>query len=116
MRIAELAQAVGTSPRMLRYYEEQGLLSPVRGTNGYREYGDTDVQAAGQIAALSEAGLTIAAIRIVLPCAVPDGSSLRGCPVVEPELRRQLTVILDRIAKLTESANAVQKYLDAARA
>lgn len=38
MRIGELAERIGVSPRSLRYYEQQGLLSPSRAANGYREY------------------------------------------------------------------------------
>jgi len=40
MRIGELAKRTGVPPRMLRYYEEQGLITPQRLDNGYRDYGD----------------------------------------------------------------------------
>lgn len=111
MRIAELAREVGTTPRMLRYYEDEGLLTPDRGSNGYRDYNESDVQVARQVVALSEAGLTLAAIRTVLPCATPDGTALRACAKVEPELRRQLDTIQGRIAALTDSATAITAYL-----
>ena len=39
MRISEAARRAGTSPRMLRYYETEGLLAPTRRDNGYRDYG-----------------------------------------------------------------------------
>lgn len=113
MRIAELARRVGTTPRMLRYYEEEGLLVPQRGTNGYRDYDEADAQTAQQIVTLSEAGLTLSAIRTVLPCAVPDGTALGACPMVEPELRGQLDTIRDRIATLAQSAAAIENYLTA---
>lgn len=111
MRIAELARRVGTSPRMLRYYEDEGLLAPGRRHNGYRDYDEVDVQTARQIVALSEAGLTVPAIRTVLPCAVSDASRLRACPKVAPELRDQLTTIRDRITALSQSATAIERYL-----
>ena len=38
MKIGELAARTGVSIRSLRYYEQQGLLMPVRNENGYREY------------------------------------------------------------------------------
>lgn len=38
MRIGELASTTGVPPRILRYYQEQGLISPRRLDNGYREY------------------------------------------------------------------------------
>jgi len=40
MRIGELATRTGVPTRMLRYYEEQGLITPRRLANGYREYDD----------------------------------------------------------------------------
>lgn len=113
MRIAELARLVNTTPRMLRYYEDEGLLTPERGANGYRDYAEADVRTARQIVALSEAGLTLSAIRTVLPCAAPDGSALRACPKVEPELRQQLDTIRDRITALTDSATSIENYLHA---
>lgn len=111
MRIGELARLVGTTPRMLRYYEDEGLLTPERGSNGYREYAEVDVRTARQIVALSEAGLTLSVIRTVLPCATPDGSALRACPNVEPELRQQLDTIRERITALADSATAIESYL-----
>lgn len=40
MRIAEIARRVGVAPSTLRYYEEQGLVSPdARTEAGYRVYG-----------------------------------------------------------------------------
>lgn len=40
MRIGELAALTGASPRSLRYYEEQNLLSSCRTTSGQRVYND----------------------------------------------------------------------------
>ena len=59
MRITEAAQCAGTSPRMLRYYEAEGLLAPMRRDNGYRDYGAGEVSAARQIVALYRAGLPL---------------------------------------------------------
>ncbi|WP_440590039.1 MerR family DNA-binding transcriptional regulator [Mycolicibacterium hodleri] len=36
MKIGELAERTGASRRLLRYYEEQGLITPSRAVNGYR--------------------------------------------------------------------------------
>ena len=37
MKISEAAQEVGAPARMLRYYEQQGLIESSRSANGYRE-------------------------------------------------------------------------------
>jgi len=38
LRIGELARLSGVSADTLRHYERKGLLKPLRGSNGYREY------------------------------------------------------------------------------
>ncbi|MEW1835674.1 MerR family DNA-binding transcriptional regulator [Microbacterium sp. NPDC079995] len=37
MKIGEVTARTGIPQRMLRYYEEQGLLTSARAGNGYRE-------------------------------------------------------------------------------
>lgn len=40
MRIGELSKYTGVSPRSLRYYEEQGLLTSSRSDAGQRHYSE----------------------------------------------------------------------------
>jgi DNA-binding transcriptional MerR regulator len=49
MRIGELSQRTGTPRRLLRYYEEQGLIAADRAPNGYREYDERFVDRVLQI-------------------------------------------------------------------
>lgn len=45
MKINEVEQLVGISKRNIRFYEKEGLLSPGRNAdNGYRDYGEEDVE------------------------------------------------------------------------
>jgi DNA-binding transcriptional MerR regulator len=46
LRIGEVAQLTGTTPRTIRYYEELGLLSPTseREPGAHRVYDDADVE------------------------------------------------------------------------
>jgi DNA-binding transcriptional MerR regulator len=48
MRIGELSRRTGVNERLLRYYEEQGLLRPDRLPSGYRVYAESDVQTVGR--------------------------------------------------------------------
>lgn len=67
MQIGEFAAATGTTPRMLRHYEQQGLLSPAtRDTNGYREYEQSQIRRARQINELIQAGLPTRLVRGML--------------------------------------------------
>jgi MerR family transcriptional regulator, copper efflux regulator len=44
MNISSAADASGVSAKMIRYYEEIGLLKPpARRTNGYRDYGSREI-------------------------------------------------------------------------
>jgi DNA-binding transcriptional MerR regulator len=54
--------------RLLRYYEEQGLLAPSRADNGYREYGESHVDVVRQIAGLLDAAWPTGIIEQLLPC------------------------------------------------
>ena len=45
MKINEVEALVGITKKNIRFYEEQGLLSPKRNSeNSYREYGEEEVQ------------------------------------------------------------------------
>src|SRR3954467_11090533 len=68
MRIGELARRTGVSPRSLRYYEEQGLLTSSRSGAGQRHYSDLEVQRVSLIRLLFDAGMSSRVIASVLPC------------------------------------------------
>ncbi len=45
MNIGDIAKATGISAKMIRYYEETGLIRPAtRALSGYRVYSDNDLQ------------------------------------------------------------------------
>ena len=48
----------------IRYYEQQGLLTPARRENGYREYSDEDLQTLQKIKLLRHLGLSLSLIHI----------------------------------------------------
>jgi DNA-binding transcriptional MerR regulator len=115
VRIGELAARTGISARMLRYYEEQGLLTPERTSSGYRSYPDSAVSQAGQIRGLLDAGLTTEIIRTILPC-LNDPEDVRrtvGClPAGTVGLiRAELGRVQQRIDCLTRNRDAIEAYL-----
>jgi MerR family copper efflux transcriptional regulator len=50
--IARAADLLDTTARMLRYRESLGLIAPIRGSGGHREYGERELVAAAYAAAL----------------------------------------------------------------
>jgi len=109
--IGELSRRTGVGAHLLRYYEAQGLLEPRRGTNGYREYTDDAVLTVTQIRALLEAGLSTQDIAYLLPCATGTGPDLEPCAELVDMLHARLTEIDGRIATLTQSRQALHRYL-----
>ncbi|WP_321163624.1 MerR family transcriptional regulator [Microbacterium sp. Root180] len=67
VRIGELAERSGVTERSLRYYEQQGLLAPLRSPAGQRLYTPADVDAVIQIQELFAAGFCSSGIRELLP-------------------------------------------------
>jgi DNA-binding transcriptional MerR regulator len=118
MRIGELSTRTGVSRRLLRYYEEQGLLRPGRSHNGYREYADTDVIAVQHIRSLLAAGLPTTVIAELLHCLHDDehGSSTPSpCPGMVSRLLEQQRRLADSVSQLRVSQRALDSLLVAAR-
>ena len=64
MKINEVEARVGITKKNIRFYEEQGLISPRRNSeNGYRDYGPEDVAALEQIKLLRKLGVPLEEIR-----------------------------------------------------
>ena len=64
MKINEAEALVGITKKNIRFYEEQGLLSPRRNSeNGYRDYGEAEVETLRRIKLLRKLGVPIEEIR-----------------------------------------------------
>ncbi|MEU1728141.1 MerR family transcriptional regulator [Actinomadura sp. ATCC 39365] len=117
MRIGDLARQTGVSRRLLRYYEDQGLLKPLRLPNGYREYAETDVAEVRHIRALLDAGLPTSVITRVLHCVHDDGADMvpSSCPEMMDNLNRERARISGEISRLAASREALDSMLATAR-
>jgi DNA-binding transcriptional MerR regulator len=69
--IPRLAERVGVTPRVLRYWEEQGLISPTR-EHGKLRYSPRDVAIAGLIRRLLAAGAGVEGVRMLKRMAERD--------------------------------------------
>jgi DNA-binding transcriptional MerR regulator len=112
MLIGELARLTSVSPRLLRYYEQQGLLTSTRLANGYRDYADDAPLIVGQIRALLDAGLPTEVIREVLPCAEGRPPRFEPCPSLSVLLGEVLANIQARMDKLAHHREALVRYLE----
>jgi DNA-binding transcriptional MerR regulator len=113
MRIGELARRTGVSERMLRYYENEGLLKPKRTDSGYRDYGSDEVDAAQRIRMLTAAGLKISSVRLLLPCVLGEKPVFHPCVEARALLRGEVEKLDVRLRELSETREIVARLLNA---
>ena len=99
MKINEVEQLVGVTKRNIRFYEKEGLLSPGRTDNGYRDYGEADVEALRKIKLLRK-----------LDCSLEDIRSLQaGERSLDQLLEQRLAQLEGRYAELEQAKALCQK-------
>jgi DNA-binding transcriptional MerR regulator len=112
MRIGELSKRTDMSPRSLRYYEEQGLLTSARSEAGQRHYSEADVQRVSLIRQLFDAGLSSRVIVTVLPCVDVPGDVGIAEETFTAMMRERDRLDLD-IAHLIENRDALDVLIKA---
>ena len=114
MKIGELSHKTDVSARMLRYYEEQGLITVGRRENGFREYDDYLVDRVLKIRGLLDSGIPTRIIADILPC-LDRGQLLvvNADPRLRAVLIEQRDKMDERIAILTHNRDALSRYIDA---
>ncbi|CQR63155.1 MerR family transcriptional regulator [Streptomyces leeuwenhoekii] len=85
MNIGTFARRVGLAPSALRFYDDCGVLPPVRvdGVTGYRYYAPGQEARAVLVRRMREAGMPLTDV-----CQVLDGSGERARAVLEAHVRR----------------------------
>lgn len=115
MKISELSARTGVATRMLRYYEEQGLIHPQRLGNGYRDYDGYLVDRVTKIRGLVESGVPTRIIGDILPCLNQPQEIIVRDP--DPKLRIMLIdqrdAMIERIASLEQNRDALTRYIAA---
>jgi DNA-binding transcriptional MerR regulator len=100
MRIGELAERAGVSTRALRYYEQQGLISARRASNGYRDYDESDLRLVTEIRTLLAAGFSLEDARPFVDCLRAGHSAGGSCPESVAVYQRKLAEIDGEIRTL----------------
>ena len=131
LRIGEVAQRVGVTPRTIRYYEELGLLGAgsEREKGSHRTYAETDVARLQELIRLRDLlGLTLEEL-VELAEAEEARATLRGrweedpsdeerLRIVEeaiPHVERQLELVRGRQATLVEFVAELERKLSRLR-
>lgn len=119
MLIAEFACRAGVSARMLRHYENMGLLVPERTARGYRIYSAEDLVTIERIRLMLNAGLSAVAAKQYLDCvrAGESGLTVHMCPnlkyalgQVEARLKKQEARIMAERGALERLTAVADSY------
>jgi len=89
--ISQLAEIAGVSTRTLRWYEQMGLLMPIRQANGYRTYSRLDVEKLQQIMFYRELGFDLRAVQKMMSSEDFDPLSALEQQLFELKERQQQT-------------------------
>lgn len=111
MQIGQLSKKSGVSLRMLRYYEDQGLLKPIRSNSGYRIYDAKDEERVKRIRILIKAGLNLQTVSLLLPCISVEQLDIDPCEKVIQSLKNELVNINKKIENLQISQQYLLDYL-----
>ncbi len=97
MNIAEVAARAGLPAKTIRYYEDIGLIRPLRGNNGYRQFRESDLHKLSFLARARSLGFSIEDCRSLLALYEDRG---RASADVKAIARDHLTRIEGKIAEL----------------
>lgn len=101
MKINEVEQAIGVTKKNIRFYEQEGLLTPSRSANGYRDYSPEDVRVLQQIKLLRRLDVPIGEIR-----RLQEGTqTLNDC------LERQIITLKRRLRNLEATEDFCKRLL-----
>ena len=97
MNIGDVAQKAGLPPKTIRYYEDIGLITPMRDTNGYRVFRESDLHKLAFLGRARTLGFTIEDCRTLLALYEDD---TRASADVKDLAQAHLAKIEDKITQL----------------
>ncbi len=66
MLISKVCNLTGLTKKAISYYEQQGLVKPIRGVNKYREYSQLDVKLLNEISLYRSLDICISDIKKII--------------------------------------------------
>ena len=103
MKINEVEALIGMTKKNIRFYEDQGLISPERDiTNGYRSYNEKDIKRLEQIMLFRKLGVPIEEIRLM----VSGSSTVADC------MKRHLITLDRKQSNLNHAIDFCEKLKD----
>lgn len=113
MRIGQLANLAGVTPRTIRYYESLGLLGPSeREGSGFRYYTQTALIRLQKINDLKAIGFSLEEIAKVIPLCFEESVQQLGLHQVMEILKRRLQEADEKLVVLSHLRADLQASLD----
>lgn len=109
MNISDVASRAGLPAKTIRYYEEIGLVSPLRDANGYRSFRSQDVHRLAFLARARALGFSIPDCRVLLALYDDDG---RASADVKHVAQQHLAQIDDKITQLQGMRDTLADLVD----
>lgn len=104
MNIKDVAQRSGLPAKTIRYYEDIGLIRPLRQANGYRAFRDSDLHKLAFLARARSLGFSIEDCRALLALYEDKGRA-------SADVRRLALAHLDQIAAKIAELEAMSRTL-----
>ena len=108
-----MAERAGVAPRLVRYYEQQGLVTAPRAENGYRSYTEEQLARIVRVAQLVQAGIPTRLVKVLLDAEDAAARNETTCPLaIAEQLADELDGLEVRISCLTKSRDTIRGYLE----
>lgn len=116
LSISEVTQASGVRPSALRYYEEIGLLRPIRRVNGRRHYDESVLQRLALIQTGQQAGFTLAELRVLLNNVMDSEAGSAGWHELVDRKLKEMAALLRNIESMKRLLEDIMDCDDASLA
>lgn len=110
MTIKEVEQYLEVPRATVRFYEKEGLISPERGGNGYRDYSEEDVERLRKIIVFRKLGMALTDIEDVLDGAKPLSEAVAENIVNLEKQMEELKGALSVCHKLREEKEEMETF------
>ncbi|WP_022923250.1 MerR family transcriptional regulator [Serinicoccus marinus] len=111
LSIGEFARLAGVSVRMLRHYDQLGLLRPDRvdSHSGYRSYAAAQLARANQLIGLKDLGFTLEQVGVLLDGELAEGEVVALMRARRDALRAQIATDEHRLASIEARLRSIAK-------
>jgi len=106
-KIGEVAEQLGVTVRTIRYYEEEGLVEPLRSEGGTRFYSARHIARLRAILHLAANGFSLEVIRLIAAAREGSRSGDEGSGRVTARLDELIAELTERIAQTQQLRDEV---------